>query len=228
MIKALRAVAVLLAAVAFLTIPVYSQSNLPGPDTSCFCSVEGLCSASQTCPDGYFAICNCSATGCTSYCSRLAGAMDLSVESLTKKLQANPAEDLGSVLSKAFKRVVEFVPTSRNFKFDLKPADRERASHWDILQYLAENGDLKINGRDINFWLGVRRNMANGGEINLCTGPVAVRLIVDELSFLSGKHYSIVSGDTETKINGPFKGTMGEMLANISSQSATRIAAEER
>lgn len=224
-IKTIRLVTLTFSIIAAFALSASAQSSLPGPGESCTCTEVGHCSASQTCPDGYAAVCVCSATGCSSSCSKISGFMDLSEASLVKKLEKESVDKFGSVLSKAFKKVVTFKAGDPNFKFDFPLTHASKGSHWDVLEYLAKNGDLLINGHDIDFWKGVRQNLQSGGGFKLCAGPVSASLVVDELSFISGVRYSIVAGDPQTKVTGPFTGnTVSDIVNSISEQGKVTIA----
>ncbi|MCZ2391267.1 MAG: hypothetical protein LC113_09355 [Acidobacteria bacterium] len=151
--------------------------------------------------------------------------MELSEPVLEKTLRGESAANFGKVLSKAFKKIVTFKPFDPDLKFEYSGENAGRSTHWDILEYLAKNGDLKINGHDLAFWMGVRQNLLSGGGFKLCAGPVAARLIVDELSFLTGTRYSIISGDQNKKVTGPFEGsTISEITEKISRQANVVIA----
>jgi len=213
--------------VAFASL-ASAQSALPGPKQECECSIVGHCSASQSCPDGYIAVCTCSATGCSSSCTKIDGVMELSEPTLEKMLLGESAANFGKVLSKAFKKIVTFKPFDPNLKFEFNAENTARSTHWDLLDYLAKNGDLKINGHDLDFWKGVRQNLMSGGGFKMCAGPVAARLIVDELSFLTGTRYSIISGDQNTKVTGPFEGsTISEITEKIGRQANVVIAEKQ-
>jgi len=150
--------------------------------------------------------------------------MDLSEASLVKKLQGDSVKNIGTVLSKAFKKVVAFEPNDPDFKFEFSISKDSKGSHWDILEYLAKNGNLKINGHDLDFWNGVRQNLLSGGGFKLCAGPVPASLVVDELSFISGTRYSIVSGDPQTKVTGPFTGnSISDIINGIDEQGKVTI-----
>ncbi|MBV6497257.1 MAG: hypothetical protein DYH05_08250 [Acidobacteria bacterium ACB1] len=157
----------------------------------------------------------------------MAGFMDLSVASLTKKLRLASPADYGPVLSKAFKKVVSFKTSDPKFRFDRAVADGAAGSHWDIVAYLAKNGELTINGHDLAFWTGIRQNLLSGGGFDLCAGPVPAKVIVDELSFISGTRYSIISGDPKTMVSGPFTGDTISELINTLDQKANITIAEK-
>lgn len=198
------------------TISVSAQS-------SCSCSNSG-CSASQSCPDGYIAVCICSATGCSSSCNRAQLELELSENVLATKLQNESAKSIGSVLSKAFGKFVTFEPTNSEFRFEYSKSNSLTASHWDILEYLAKNGSLKINGHDLEFWKGLRQTLLKGGEFTFCTGSAPVQMILAEISFITGRRYSIASGDPKAKISGAIKGSsLSEILEALSKSSQTTV-----
>jgi hypothetical protein len=198
------------------TISVSAQS-------SCSCSNSG-CSASQSCPDGYIAVCTCSATGCSSSCNRAQLEIELSENVLATKLQNESAKNIGSVLSKAFGKFVTFEPTNPGFRFEYSKSNSLTASHWDILEYLARNGSLKINGHDLEFWRGLRQTLLKGGEFTFCTGSALAQMILAEISFITGRKFRITSGDPKAKVSVAVRGfSLSEILEALSKSSQTTI-----
>ncbi len=191
--------------------------------SSCSCS-NATCSASQTCASGFTAVCTCSATGCSSHCAREGGILDFSESSIASKLQNESIENIGKVLSKNFGKFVTFKPTNSEFKFEYSNSNSLTASHWDILEYLVKNGNLKINGHDLEFWKGYRQTLLKGGEFKLCVGSAPAQMVLNEISFITGRKYSISSGNPQTKIQGEIKGnSLGEILNNLSKQGQITI-----
>lgn len=191
--------------------------------SSCACSNSG-CSASQSCPDGYIAVCTCSATGCSSSCSSSGFVAELSEKILSENLRNESVKNFGKILSKAFGKVVTFEPTDTKFQFTYSGSDSLTASHWDILEYLAKNGNLKINGHNLDFWKGYRQTLLKGGEISFCTGNAPAELVLAEISFITGKKYSITSGNPKAKISGAIKGeSLNEIILNLSRMAQITI-----
>lgn len=188
------------------------------------CSCGTSCSASQTCPDGYTAVCTCSASNCSSSCNRNQLEFEFSATVLDSKLREESVKNIGKVLSKAFGKIVTFEPNNSKFKFEYSASDSPAVSHWDILEYLDKNGTLKINGHDLEFLRNMQQTLLKGGEFSFCTGSASVEMILSEINFLTGKKYSTASGDPKTKITVPIKGFSSiEILENLSKASQTTI-----
>lgn len=200
------------------TFGVYAQSQ-------CNCSL-GSCSTSQSCPAGFIAVCTCSATGCSSECKKESGDLNDRIDpnGLIKTLSETDSKNIGNVLSKTFGKFISFEPAAKGFKFDYAPSKTGTRSHWEIFEFLRSKGTLKINGHDLEFWQGIKETLLNGGEFNLCFEEASVRMILNHLSFLSGKKLSIAGGDGQAKISGPLQGNnLSEILENLSKLGHVKI-----
>lgn len=205
--------------ILLLFVSVIVGVNTISAQSSCSCSLPNGCSQSQTCPAGYIAVCTCSATGCSAQCVKedRPPIFDFSESSVASRLQNEPIENIGGFLSKTFGKIVTFEPTNSKFKFEYSSSDLSTSTHWGILEYLAKNGILKINGHNLEFWQGLRRTLLKGGEFTFCTGSATSEMILGEISFITGKKYSIVSGNPKGKIQGEIKGnSLNEILDNLS------------
>lgn len=200
---------------SLMSIAVAAQeNNVPGAGggTSCSCSDStAKCSSSASCSNGN-AVCVCSENGCTSYCINNNGAMGDFPDSknLSSNLQKTDNKEIGVVLTKALGKTVSFVPYKADFRFD---AQSQPADHWDVLQYLAQNGELKINNGDFATWKKIRE-IVNAGKVNFCTSNITVGALVNELSFFGGRKYQIVSGSPNEKLSADIKGLNIEGIIN--------------
>lgn len=192
--------------------------------SSCSCS-NSTCSASQSCPDGYIAVCSCAATGCSSVCNKEQPILDLVDENiLDAKLRNESTKNLGEVLSKTLGKTITFSPADSKFRYEYSSSNSVTGSHWEILEYLANNGTLKINNHDIEFWKGLRHTLLKGGEFTFCTGNAPVEMLVGEISFITGRQYSIISNGTKTNISGAVSGkSLDELLGSLGKMSRTTI-----
>ncbi|HWP52439.1 MAG TPA: hypothetical protein VNK07_00095, partial [Candidatus Binatia bacterium] len=150
--------------------------------------------------------------------------IELSVNTLISKLQNQSAQNIQNILSKAFGKYVEFRPTKSDFTFEFSKSANPADSHWEILEYLAEHGSLKINGYDYDFWKAMRQTLLKGGEFNICTGNAPAKMILAEISFITGKRFSFTAGDPNTKVSVILKGfSLSDILQNLSNASKTTI-----
>lgn len=171
--------------------------------SSCACSVElpdnkGGCSQNQVCPPGYIAKCICTSAGCSGIC--------LPKDSLPPEggiqaqLRMAAPQDIGRILSSFSDLEVSFKP--RNEIFSLVLPKGEETSSWDILEELSRYGEVKINGQDLSFWKEVKNVLLKGGEFKISFGEATPQRLLNTLSFISGKRYSITSGNPDLLITG--------------------------
>ena len=185
---------------------------------SCSCSAgNNGCTASRTCSAGWRAECTCSATGCSSQCVKLGEEENYRFfdnNSIVKSLRNTDAKNIGSVLSNTFSENISFEPTGKSFVFDFPKKDS--ISHWEILEFLASKGNLKIHGYPLEFWQEMRESLLKGGELNICVGEASVANILKHVSFITGKKFTIVNGDEQAKIRGSVQGSnLDEFLQNL-------------
>jgi hypothetical protein len=186
------------------TLAAYAQST-------CSCSLPGGCSANQSCPPKYIAICTCNPSGCSSSCQKESGGGPILPGEggrLANAVRTAAPEKIAGILSRAYQVFVAFEPR-QNFSFDLqesKSAAPSAFSDWDILEYLDGNGVLTINGQKLEFWKGIKDNFNSGGELTICTGGATVDSVLRQLSFISGKQFSVTVGDSQTIVNGAIHG----------------------
>ncbi|KAK0039238.1 hypothetical protein Bpfe_031327 [Biomphalaria pfeifferi] len=189
------------------------ENNVPAAGgTSCSCSdPTAKCDSSANCPNAN-AICVCSENGCTSYCINNNGAMGdfPAPKNLSSILQKAGNKEIGVILTKALGKTVSFVPYKSDFGFD---AQSPPADHWDVLQYLAQNGELKINNGDFGTWKKIRE-IVNAGKVNFCTSSITVGALVNELSFFGGRKYQVVSGNPNERLSADIKGLNIEGIIN--------------
>ncbi|MBX3300452.1 MAG: hypothetical protein KF736_13450 [Acidobacteria bacterium] len=224
----MRSILSILALLLAFQIGVYAQS-------SCSCGLgNGGCSASQSCPSGYVAFCTCSASGCSSQCNKQDGdppegggegrPIGIAIDVLRNIVRSSPAPTLGRALSRAFDKKITFSPTSAKFSVDAKILD-SFTSHWELLSYLSTNGKLTINGRNLEFWEGLKNTLLNGGAFKICTGNASAQMILNEINFLSGRHYKIVGGNVGSRMSGTVEGnSLNDLIANLSSTRAVMIS----
>ncbi|HEV7643159.1 MAG TPA: hypothetical protein VGO50_04385 [Pyrinomonadaceae bacterium] len=182
-------------------LAVYAQS-------SCSCSLPNGCSASQSCPPKYLAICTCNPSGCSSSCQKETGGGPILLGEggrLANTLRTAASEKIGGILSRAYAVSVAFEPR-QNFSFELQESKSAAPSDWDILEYLDGSGVLTINGQKLEFWKGIKDNFIGGGELTICVGGATVDTVLRQLAFVSGKQFSVTIGDSQTIVNGAIHG----------------------
>lgn len=202
--------------VVFLVLVANFYANAQG---ACSCTGSG-CSASQTCPAGKPAVCVCSVTGCSSSCQSREIIQNGIPES---DLQTTKVDEFSRVLSSVFGKTIRFTPAKdyKSLKFGSKPIT---SNNWDVLENLSKNGDLSINGHKIEFWKNIRKTLLEGGEFKICVGDASALRVINEISFISGKRFSVLSGNTDKKITGQIAGNnLSEVIESFRKVSGVTI-----
>lgn len=191
----------------FLNLGVYAQST-------CSCS-NSSCSASQTCNAGYTASCTCQAAGCSSSCSKDSELiLEFAEPDFEKAIQAGDPKSIRQFFARTIGKIVEFTPASKSFRNSYSKSKSGVASDWNALEVLSGNGDLKIQGHPLKFWADIRDSFLKGGELIICTSRADAAL--REIAFISGKKFSVISGDSRAPIKAPIKGNgLEDMLQSL-------------
>lgn len=199
---------------------IYAQS-------SCSCGVgSGGCTASQTCPSPQIAICTCSATGCSSYCNGGDPPEGFS-SNLEALSNAKDGKEFNSILSRAAGKKIVFTPSSKSFTFDTDSSRKFQNGRIEMLEYLSNFGTVKVNGRDLKFWLDTRNDLLTGIEIAICSGGATVKSMLTELSFYTGKNYRVIAGDELTPVTQQLKGNgIQQILDKISTSYKVTIISD--
>lgn len=191
------------------TFLVFTSLNLYAQE-SCGCSTSA-CSASQTCPAGKSAVCVCSASGCSSSCVTEPPINDARAESIS------------GVLSSAYGLNFQFQPTNKNY--ELSSAKISGLPIWELLEELSRNGEITINGQNLDFWKNMNKTLLGGGEFKICSGGASVQRILGVISFVSGKQFKITSGNAEAIIKGRIEGNnLTEVLNSLQKNGEVTVA----
>ena len=144
------------------------------------------------------------------------------METLMTKLRASDASEYGAILSSALGKQITFTALDKNVQLGNLGSPR---THWDILEYLSQNGELKINGRGMEEWQKIRNVFA--AEPGFCNKNVSVGTLLNELTFFTGRRFTVAAGNADAKLNFELKGlSLAEILAAL--ESANQIVVNER
>ncbi|MBL8182864.1 MAG: hypothetical protein JNL64_14785 [Blastocatellia bacterium] len=190
----------LIVTILFSTAAITTAQSGP----SCSCSVQNRCSVSQTCNPGWNAVCECGATGCTSSCEKITEENNFSVIGFEAALASGDSKTIQNYLRQASGRNVEFIATNAGTKLSLPRSTRDETTLWDAFALLSKNGRLRVGGQDFAHWIRVREMLNRGEEYTICSDQV--KSLLRHLEFVSGKRFTIVSGDVNSKLNGPVTG----------------------
>lgn len=208
-----------------LVISVISGGAVQAQST-CKCE-DSNGTAAASCPAGLVALCACSGASCNSRCVKPApeAPKRLDLNSLVMTLKNAAPGEIGSVLSRSLGKIVTFETSVKNFAFDYPPSKVGASSHWDILEALAGKGNLSVSGHDIAFWKAQRDNLLRGGATTISTGGGTVQTVLNEISFVSGKRFSITSGNAAAAVTEPVKGNgLNELIQSLSKTGKVTIA----
>lgn len=193
----------------------------------CKCSAPGDAGhAKASCSAGSMALCTCSASACTSRCVTTTNDTAITFEALpiVESLRIAKLSDFSAMLSKSIGRKIEFT-ANEGFKFDYPATKISTSTHWDILDMIAPHGRLKIDGMTYDSWRSVRSNLQNGSEVIISTGGGNVQTLLNEISFISGKRYTITGGNASAVLTGQIKGkSIGELVQNLSTVGKVTIS----
>jgi hypothetical protein len=95
---------------------------------------------------------------------------------------------------------------------------------WNTMEYLYQRGKLRVNGVDWGEYRKLRRATSDGGKMSLDFNDISVRDALNHLSFLTGLHFRVESGDAEKLISISLREvTLGEIISRISTETGIRI-----
>ena len=209
-----------------LTVSALSVSAQEQPQSSCKCKVgDGGCAASQSCPDGYLAVCSCSAFGCSSQCLAFGGdgrPGGLNEDEIGAAISKNDAKVLSLALSKFYRRFINFSPMDSTSQIPRPRSISPSPVDWTLLEFLDKNGHLTINGQPLSFWNGMRQTLLSGGAYQICSSRADA--VLNEISFVAGRSYSVAAGKAQARLDAPVKGNgLPELLLNLSRAANIRI-----
>lgn len=196
--------------------------------SSCTCQSES-CSATQTCPKGYLAVCVCSQQ-CGSECQKAEEGESELYETGGQGLIIMLAGWDETAISREFTRVlgkqVDFVKSPE--LGSLAPEMRGFRSYWEIAEYLSKNGTLTINRLPFEIWKHRREGLLSGQEFTICANDVPARTILGLINFLSGKDFTITAGDPRATSKSTIRGRgLEDVLRSLSDTRGVKISSTE-
>lgn len=186
--------------------------------SSCSCESES-CRASQSCPDGYLATCTCG-DYCSSQCKKANSELPEMLfenggQSLIKTVMESDEKRISEEFSKNIGREVIFVKSPKIQRLAVEASSFK--SYWEVAEFLASNGKVTINRLPFEIWKGNRDTLLNGREYKICANDLPAEMILDEINFLTGRNFRIVSGDPKSKAKVVIRGNgLTEVLASLS------------
>jgi hypothetical protein len=193
--------------------------------STCKCEDHGS-GAMASCSPGSIALCSCTSNGCSSRCVKpvLTPFKLPDINAFVTTLKQTAPADINDYLSKTLGKTVTFETPIKDFKFDYPPSKiSKNTTHWDVLDALAAKGNLRIDDHDIDFWKAQRDYLLGGGAITISTGGGTVQSVLNNLAFITGKNFTVRSGDASSMIS-EIKGSgLSELLQNLSKAGKVTI-----
>lgn len=184
----------------------------------CACSAhDGSCSASVTCTGGCTQHCDVEGD-CYAYCSGYFGFLGMEV---TFEAPNATYPTLVDELSRVSGKDIVFSPTKPNAVFN---AGFKRASLWDALEDLSDQGTLQVAGQDFERIKKLRRSLLAGVRSSLCVKNTPVQTFVTDMASLTGLPLRIAGGNPMAMVNVKLQDvTLDDILASVSEQTGTKI-----
>lgn len=217
--------AVLLTTVLFLALlstPIRSAAP-PLVFQDCYCRAsDGSCSVSISCAGGCFKACRNNGD-CYAECS---GEMEIFGAEISLDVSDGTYSELTSKLAKISGKEITFVTTAGD---PAKPDEiitvgLKRAPLWEGLQFLADRGTIRVNGKDFESYIRLRQALLSGQRFNFGVKNTPVNTFVTDVAGLTGLPLRITSGRPMSIANLELNDvTLDEFISRVSEQTGTRI-----
>jgi hypothetical protein len=188
---------------------------------SCSCSApDGSCSASVTCTGGCTKFCG-NNDNCSASCSGHYGFLDTEV---TLEMQNATYSQFVTELAHTSGKDITFTPTIPNMRFN---AGFKRATLWDALRLLSDQGTVQVAGQDFEKLKRLRRSLLTGEKFSFCVTNTPVNTFVNDLAGLTGLSLRITAGRPTATVNVKLQEVaLSDMIRAVSEQTGTKIIEE--
>lgn len=213
----------LLAALMLASILAYMSSFPLSASTlllreHCACTApDGSCSASVNCTGGCTQHCGVGGD-CYAYCSGYYAFLGMET---TFQMQNATYPQLVDELAHASGKEITFLPTKPDEVFN---AGFKRATLWDALELLSDQGTVQVAGQDFERLKRLRRNLLSNVRTSLCVKNTSVQTFVTDLASLTGLPLRVTAGNPMAMVNVQLQNvTLDEIIASVSEQTGTKI-----
>lgn len=215
--------AALLASVFILSLvsaPIHSASSAYMIE-DCSCSApDGSCSASVSCSGGCTKFCG-NNDNCSASCS---GSFEILALEVTLEMQNSTYPQLVAELARISGKDLAFSPTKPNMVFN---TGFKRATLWDALKLLSNQGTLRVAGQDFEKLKRLRRSLLSGEKFSCCVTNTPVNTFVNDVVGLTGLPLRIAAGRPMATVNLKLQDvTLSEILTAVSEQTGAKIIQE--
>jgi hypothetical protein len=139
-------------------------------------------------------------------------------------MQNSNSKQLFTALARISGKDVSFSSFGPDESFNL---DIKRALLWDVLDNLSTSGSIRIAGEDFEQLKDLRRALLSGEKISFCVQNTPVKILVNDLSNLSGLPIRITAGRARTIVNLKLQNvSLKDILLKVAEQTGTQITDE--
>ena len=200
---------------AFASAPSASTALLR---ETCSCSApDGSCSASVSCRGSCTKYCG-NNDNCHAACSGSYGYLDTEV---SFDMQNAQYPQLVTELGRVSGQEISFTPANPAAVFNV---GFRRATLWDALKVLADEGSVKVAGQDFEKLRRLRRSLLAGDKFSFCLKGTPVNTFVSDLRGITGLPLHVTSGRPSATANLELQNVgLEEIIAAVSEQTGTKI-----
>jgi hypothetical protein len=212
------------AVLTFTLILVSAPSHSASPPVmveTCSCSApDGSCSASVTCSGGCTKTCG-NNDNCSASCS---GSFEFLGMEVNLEMQNSTYPQLVAALARLSGKDLKFSPKKSDMVFNV---GFKRATLWDALKVLSDQGTVQIAGHDFEKLKRLRRSLLSGEKFSFCVKSTPVNTFVNDMASLTGLPLRIAAGRPTATVNVKLEDVaLSEMLIAVSEQTGTKIIEE--
>lgn len=187
----------------------------------CSCSApDGSCSASVSCMGGCTKFCG-NNDNCSASCSGHYEFLDMEV---TLEMQNAQYPQFVAELARISGKDITFSPTTPDLVFN---AGFKRATLWDVLKLLSDQGTVQVAGQDFEKLKRLRRSLLTGEKFSFCVTNTPVKTFVNDLAGITGLPLRITAGRPTAMVNVKLQDVaLTDMISAVSEQTGTKIVEE--
>jgi len=188
---------------------------------TCSCAApDGSCSASVTCTGGCTRFCG-NGDNCSASCS---GRYKMLATEVTFEMQNAKYPQFVAELARISEKDITFSPTIPDMVFNV---GFQRATLWDALKLLSDQGTVQVAGQDFEKLKTLRRSLLTGEKFSFCVTNTPVNTFVDDLAGLTGLPLRITAGRPTATVNVKLQDVaLSDMISAVSEQTGTKIIEE--
>jgi hypothetical protein len=157
------------------------------------------------------------------FCVPSGGHAFLEMET-TLQMQNATYSQLVTELARISGKDITFSPKNPDMTFNV---GFQRATFWDALKLLSEQGTVQVAGQDFEKLKRLRRSLLNGEKFSFCVTNTPVNTFVSDMVGLTGLPLRITAGKPTAMVNVRLRdAALSDMLRAVSEQTGTKIVEE--